>query len=450
MDKNELAKRSTMDKLAALAGAGAGAAGVSAVATTVGSTSLLGTVGSAFGLTIAAATPVGWLIGGAAFGAAALYGGSKLVGAKGVSDGDTNAHRQFNSDVDKQRYMRIATKLSEKDSVVAKKLLKKLSNDYNEWIDSAIDGLKKGTMFATDIIKMCCEVLGEDEKDYLNENDFSLTDIELTIKISFLMALADGEFTLEEHKVIRQHIIDFFELSPILDESEINLIFSQAESSEEEKQQLYSLSFEEIQTLFVTFFLMIDNDRLKLMLTDFLMKIAEVDDEISVNELELYNIFIGLQYAELYIEEYLVHLEKLTRVKSDFLYSNLGNNSKTYAKKVTNALNTYANGIPINSVITLYDATIFGKADEGFIVTPYAIITNKANCIRVIPLASVYAIDSSKNNKIILYREPDKKEDKYSIIEMLCASNKINEFVIFLENIININNKNRISNISKA
>jgi hypothetical protein len=437
MANKELAKRSTMDKLAAVVGAGAGAV---AGAGTLAGGGLLGSIGGVFGLTIVAATPVGWLLGGAALGAAALYGGSKMVGGKGYSDGDTNASKQFNSDNEKKLYMQLTTKLSQKDSIVAKELLSKLSDEYKDFAKYMNDGLTKGSASATEIITMCCELLNEDVNTYLDGDDFSPDDIELTIKIATLMALADGEYSEEEATVIYAKVVEFFELDKILDESEIDLIFSQAQGSEEQQLQLANMTYEEIQSIFVVFFLVINNDRLKDMLLDFLAAIAEADGEISDKEEHLYGIFLGLLNAEKELDNYFIHLEKLTKTKSDMLYSHQGRDCEGYSKKAKNALSAYAKGIPTSSIISLYDSTVFGKADNGFIVTPLAIITDQAEAVRVIPFGSIFQVDLSEDGSLIFYGEADENNNMYPIAELDCMSEEISPFLTFLENIVDINN----------
>jgi hypothetical protein len=441
MSNKELAKRSTMDKLAALTGVGAGVAGASAIGTAVGGAGLLGSLGSAVGLTVAVATPVGWLIGGAALGGAALYGASKAIGAKGFSDGDNKAHRQFNSDFEKQAYMKITAKLSQKDSVIAKDLLRQLPSENQVFINEMIDGLDKGSASAAEIITMCCELLNKDTSEYLDEKSFSINEIELTIKFAMLMALSDGEITDDEVTLIRREIVSYFKLSEIFNDTEIDLIFSQAQGTTEEQKQLAKMSFEEIQSLFAVFFLSIQNNRLKTMLPDFLAEIARADGEISDNEVVLYNIFIGLLNAEEQLDDYLNHLETLTKTKSDMLYSQQGLDTEAYTKKVKNALGAYAQGIPLESVISLYDATVFGKADNGFIVTPLAIITDQAEDMRVIPLGSIYHVALEKENSgdILLYGEPDEDGNMEVIASLGCLSEEIIEFLSFLENIVEVN-----------
>jgi hypothetical protein len=70
-------------------GAGLGAAAVGTVATVTGVTSILGVTSVAgwLGLTVVAATPVGWVLGGAAAAGAAAYTVSRLIRNGAVSEG---------------------------------------------------------------------------------------------------------------------------------------------------------------------------------------------------------------------------------------------------------------------------------------------------------------------------------------------------------------------------
>lgn len=436
----ESIRRTTLEKISAFAGIGAGIAGASAIGTAVGSVGVLGSIGSAVGLTVAITTPIGWLVGGAALGATVLYGGSKAIGAKGFSDGDNKAHRIFNSDIEKKLYARLTTKLSYKDTIVAKRLLCKISDEFSEWRDSALDGLDKGTMPATDIITMCCELLEEDVSKHLDGNNFSSTKIEQTIRFAVLMALSDGDVTNDELQVIRDHIVKFFALSPLLDDTEIDLIFSQANGSEEQQEQLKKMSFEDIQVTFVAFFLLIQDDRLKKMMLDFLAEIACADGEISNNEVILYTQFKGLLNAEKNLDSYLEHLENFLKAQNDLLLSRNGNGSEVCEKKIKNALASYAKGIPPERVMCLYDSTLFGKADKGFIVTPLSIITNNCKNMRVIPLGSIYhmAFEDKDRRCLLLYGKSD-NDDMVLIAELKCPIEKLKEFNVFLEKVIEVN-----------
>lgn len=69
------------DGVAVVGGAAAGVAAAGTIAAAAGATNIIGvtTIGSLFGATFVAATPVGWIIGSAAAAAAAGYGISKLI-----------------------------------------------------------------------------------------------------------------------------------------------------------------------------------------------------------------------------------------------------------------------------------------------------------------------------------------------------------------------------------
>jgi hypothetical protein len=72
-------------------GAVLGAAGAGVLATAAGATSIpvLTTVGSWVGVTLVGATPIGWVVGTAAAGAAVAYGVSRLVKGSGYNEGKT-------------------------------------------------------------------------------------------------------------------------------------------------------------------------------------------------------------------------------------------------------------------------------------------------------------------------------------------------------------------------
>lgn len=72
-----------------LLGVGLGAAAAGSLAGVVGATSIVGvtTAASWVGLTVVAATPVGWIVGGAMAGGALTYGVSRLIRGGGISEG---------------------------------------------------------------------------------------------------------------------------------------------------------------------------------------------------------------------------------------------------------------------------------------------------------------------------------------------------------------------------
>jgi len=70
-------------------GGGLGALGAGALATAAGATAIpvLTTVGSWVGVAIVGATPIGWVVGTAVAGGAAVYGVSRLIKGSGFSEG---------------------------------------------------------------------------------------------------------------------------------------------------------------------------------------------------------------------------------------------------------------------------------------------------------------------------------------------------------------------------
>lgn len=86
-------------------GAGLGAAAVGTIAATVGATSIFGvtSVASWLGMTVVAATPVGWVLGGAAAAGAAAYTVSRLIRNGGMSEGKKtellNRYREESRDI---------------------------------------------------------------------------------------------------------------------------------------------------------------------------------------------------------------------------------------------------------------------------------------------------------------------------------------------------------------
>jgi len=91
---------STTEKVVTAGGAVVGAGAGAAVAAAVGTSSvpIITTIASWVGITAVAATPVGWIIGAAALGAAvvggATYGVTKLVGHNGKIEGKQEADEE--------------------------------------------------------------------------------------------------------------------------------------------------------------------------------------------------------------------------------------------------------------------------------------------------------------------------------------------------------------------
>jgi hypothetical protein len=383
-DNNELIKSGTLKKFSSLIGLGAGAAGASTIGTAIGGMGILGTIGSSLGLTIAAATPIGWILGGAALGGAIFYGASDLISKKGYSEGDISAQKVFSSDVEKQMYFEINKKISEKLNFVAKNLLSKLpvNEQFIDFRNNAIDGLDKGTMNPCEIIQICCECLNEDYEQYIVDSQMTIGNIESFIKISTLLSLADKDYNLEEKKLIRDRITTFFNLKDILTEVEIDLIFKMAIGNAEDIKAILDLDCYKKINLLHTFILMESNDKLLVVLLDFLQELANVDGKRSREEEIIILSFETMLFSKLKLlngnySKLLIGLKQ-----ADELYSRIENNKNDkFIKKIKNIIKSekaYGYCLSEQHVLAIDDHTIFGSADDGFVFTPLGIFTNKS------------------------------------------------------------------------
>lgn len=383
MAKKESISRGKLEGGAAAVGATLGVGGASAIGTVVGSSGLLGTIGSAFGLTIAAATPVGWLLGGAAVGATLLYGGAKLVGAKGYADGDYNAFSQFSSDDNKKKYMHIQAKLSQSEIVNAEKLLGELPDEYSDFRIEMLSAMKEGSASAIEVIEICCEVLNKNVDTYLDKTQVSLNEIFLVLKMGFLMSLVDGEASEEELEFAINKPIEMFNLNDILDKSEIKFIRASVFENEDELERIRSLSLEEIHILMASFFMIIQNEHIKQKILVYLSDIAKVDNTLTKSELNFLELYEALMMTESRLDAYVTVVNQAIESTSNTdlslfsVFTEHNTKKDKFVKKRGNALNAYAKGLPPELCRLVYDDTVFGKADEGFLVTPYGIATSK-------------------------------------------------------------------------
>jgi len=420
MAKKEIIKAKTITKASIGTGALLGIGGGQAVAAALNPITV-GLLGS---------NPIGWLIGGGIAGAALLGSVSTVASKKGYSDGTDNTYRQFQSDEQEKEYLALAAKISQKDSAIALELLEKLPSEYQEFKLNAVDGLEKATMSSQEVIQMCCEVLGEDPNNYLQKNDFSLDDIAIVLKVSLLMILADGVIEDEEIAFTDNFIKEYFNLT----QEEYDLIFDVVLNKELEEKML-SMTFEEIQVTLVSFFLSYNNPRLKRELLDILDDIANADGDLDANESKLWLIWYSLLKTEDRHPLYEPYLQELTQIQ-DLDYFTFKTDPEAFKKKVPNALNAYAKNIAFEHVLCLRDNTVFGKADEGFIVTPYAIITDDEE-ERVIVLSDIFDYEIDDDN-LIVYSEPN-EDGKLPYLASFFIGEYADDFIDFIDAISKIN-----------
>jgi len=86
--------------------AGGGLSAAAAATLGAGSVPVLTTVGSWVGVSILAATPVGWVIGAAVVGAGACYAGLQLIEGAGREEGKHNANAALKAECDRVEQLR--------------------------------------------------------------------------------------------------------------------------------------------------------------------------------------------------------------------------------------------------------------------------------------------------------------------------------------------------------
>lgn len=103
-----------------LVGVGLGAAAAGTLATAAGATSIFGvtTVASWLGVTVVAATPVGWVLGAAALGGAVAYGVSRMIHGGGLSEGrKLELLQQYREDAKEMEVKEQAGSISDDDKI---------------------------------------------------------------------------------------------------------------------------------------------------------------------------------------------------------------------------------------------------------------------------------------------------------------------------------------------
>lgn len=427
----EFIKSMTLNNLAGTVGLGAGAATATAVGTTIGSAGILGTLGSAVGLTVAVATPIGWILGGAALGGAAFYSASALISKKGYSEGDNKAYRKFNSDEEKKKFNEIKVKLLKKPIKIALNLVEKLPNiDFKA---DAKDGLEKGTMNVYDVIQVCCEYLNEDCGVYKNEKNLTIKNIESFIKISTLLAVIDKDYSIDEQNMIRKKVVEYFSLNEVLSESEIELVFKMANGSNSEIEEIKKLDFYSQMNLLHTFVLFEDDNELLLEINKFLKSLALVDNNVCKLEERLIMFYEKFLLSKKFVVEGEYDNALLKLNSSDDLYyiSDNDDKNKKYTKKLSTLVSSkkaYAYCLSPQHVISIDDHTRFGSATDGCLFTPLGIFTNLIDS-HFIPY---YDLESNLDNlKRIFNAKPNDYssvlfEEILKINKKLLSENKAN------------------------
>lgn len=194
-----------------------GAAASGTVAEAVGATSLpiLTSVGSFFGATLVAATPVGWVIGTGAAAAAIGYGISRAVKRTGKNIGRCEKEADIrDARIIKEQEARQAEKVSNQDEAEIKELLKQLPEDIDpRYPKSILETFLSGKRSKQDTISMISDLAGKpvETRGFVD----AVTDeilLRSAILFSKSMVYADGDEDLGEVDVVVQRLSEKFEV----------------------------------------------------------------------------------------------------------------------------------------------------------------------------------------------------------------------------------------------
>ncbi len=251
---------------------------------------------------------------------------------------------------------------------------------------------------------------GQIEKKLSEKTDTTFSEIEMSIRVLVLMAMANGQDIVGKFEMIETAIIEYFGLAVLFNANEIDYIFSQVVGSEEKEGTLMETSLKEIQAQYLVFVVSVKNSDLKYILSDLLEKLSMFNGDATTDELMVLNTYIELLNSEFHQKKYEPILQKIDAHRSDYIYNRKGTDPKSFRKKMKNALKTYAFGLTEKDVVALYDATIFGAADEGFLITELGILTAQDDDFSVIPFSMIYSVNYDKGGMSFFYKADEKEE----------------------------------------
>lgn len=389
MKSNELVNKKTLEHGATIAGVAAGAAGAVAVAgAATATTGIAGGALAAMGLTLTAATPVGWIIGGGLVGAAALKYGSKLISKKGELSGVTNTMDNVLQERQAQRLTKIGLSLNATEQTTAIELLHKALTDgiidQNIFNDFKLN-VETGTNTLIEISDML-ELPIPKETNSINE-------VILLMRSGISMAAADGTVDSSEIDAIFKYISTDIPIS----KEDFEYLFNLEHEINKDKvmnQLLFfqiSSSFYETPTIFKKILTMLET-------------IGKADGDFDEYEKHLYHvaqdIFSMAEQADIYSN----NSQNITTYVKDEINILLPTEKtlEAYFKKSTTAIDSFAKGLDLKDIIAIHDSTYFGKSDEGFVVTPYGVIDHENGLLLYDWITS---IEVSNNDIVILNTE---------------------------------------------
>ncbi|MCK5293420.1 MAG: hypothetical protein KAJ49_02125 [Arcobacteraceae bacterium] len=262
------------------------------------------------------------------------------------------------------------------------------------------------------------------------KTNINLLELKMSVKLLVSIAMLNVENIEKKFELITDSIVEYFNLESVLESGDIAYIFLLVVDNKDDK--LWDITLKEVQTFYLAFVLGIEDRELKTKLFYVLEEVLKLSNTVIIEEEFAKDTYAHLLHSDNNQEEYEPILEKIDNHHSTYLYSKNGLKPETFSKKVNKALNSYAKDIYENDVISLYDNTIFGGADEGFIITKLGILTTQDEDISVIPFSIIYKVTYDKDGMTFYSIEEDNNELKiaylprYNNIRIL--ANILNQF----------------------
>ncbi len=227
------------------------------------------------------------------------------------------------------------------------------------------------------------------------KSNTNLKDLKMSVKFLVLMAMLNTKNIEKKFDLMADTIVEYFNLESILEHDDINYIFGLVVDNKNDK--IENVTLKTIQAFYLAFVLSIKNIELKFHLLDVLEEFTKLSDKLTDEEIIAKKTYSYLLTSESNQDVYQELLEKIQNHHSNYIYSKNGLKPEKFAKKVTKVLSSYAKDINKDDVISLYDHTVFGAADEGFIITRVGILTTQDEDISVIPFSSIFKVTYDNN-----------------------------------------------------
>lgn len=234
--------------------------------------------------------------------------------------------------------------------------------------------------------------------------------VEASIRVAVYMAMVEGNDTLKKFEMIESAIVNYFKLDELLNDKEVDAVFELVVGDKQKEEELLSLTIKEIQSLYLLFIISVEEDDLKHMLYELMNDISMINGEASTSESLVKLTYTDLQNSQYNYDAYQPILKKVDEYRSNSIYARQAKHTSGFYKKLKKALATYGYGLIEDDVIALYDSTIFGGADEGFLITIYGILTTQDEMVSVIPFASIYKVTYDNDAMKFFYKVEEDEE----------------------------------------